>query len=315
MSTILQHVVLGGGPAGNTVASQLAGSGEQVRLVDRTPKPTDPGVEVEQGDLSTAEDAIRATRGADVIYHCVNVAYHLQVDLLPAITEAALAAARAHDAKLVVLDTLYPYGEAEGSAIEETTPWAATSRKGLLRADLDRRYIRAHATHEARLTLGRSADFFGPGVLNSTLGAAFFPGALTGQPALGFGDVSLPHSYTFVPDVARGLITLGTDERADGRIWHLPTVPAVSTSEIHRLVAELLDHPIDVQVLPDPVPVGPFDATFMAEYTEMFYQHLIPQSLVSTRFERTFEQSPTPLHEALASTIAWYRDFLTQQHQ
>ena len=55
---------------------------------------------------------------------------------------------------------------------------------------------------------------------------------------------------------------------------------------------------------------GTFDRQFMAEYAEMFYQHLIPQNLVSTAFQRAFGTEPTPLKDALAATIAWYRSLL-----
>ena len=301
------HVVLGAGPAGTAIAAELAARGLAVRHVDRKPiAAADARIETVQADLSTAAGAIEATDGAGVVYHAVNVAYHLQVPVLPGIADAVLAAARAQGARLVVLDTLYPYGEADGEAITEQTPWAATSRKGLLRAELDRRYLEAHDCGDVRVVLGRSADLFGPGAINSTLGGTFFPGALTGTPALSLGDLTLPHSYTYIRDVARGLATLGTDDRGDGRVWHLPTNPAVSTDTVHAIVEELTGQPLVVEVMTEPVAHGPFDEQFMAEYAEMFYQHRIAQNMVSADIERTFGLAPTPMREALTATIEWY---------
>ncbi|WP_199435207.1 NAD-dependent epimerase/dehydratase family protein [Qaidamihabitans albus] len=303
------HVVLGAGPAGTAVTAELAGRGLRVRHVDRKPISGAPaGAGTYQADVSVPEEAVAATGGASVIYHAINVAYHRQVDVLPTITDNILAAAERHGAKLVVLDTLYPYGEADGEHITETTPWAATGRKGKLRAELDRRYLDAHSSGAVRTTMGRSADFFGPGVFNSTLGGAFFPAALTGQPALALGDIQLPHSYSYIRDVARGLATLGTTDSGDGRIWHLPTVPAVSTAEIHRIVEDIIGRSVTVDLLTEPEPYGPFDEVFMREYAEIFYQHRIPQNMVSTAFEGTFGQVPTPLREALRATVEWYRD-------
>ena len=307
MNNTALHVVLGAGPAGTAIAAELAERGFRVRHVDRRAiESADDRIEKVQADLSDPAAAVAATAGATTIYHAVNVAYHLQVEVLPGIADAILAAARTHGARLVVLDTLYPYGTADGEAITEATPWDATTRKGRLRADLDRRYLDAHATGEVGVALGRSADFFGPGVVFSTLGGAFFPGALSGESALGFGDLDLPHSYTFIRDVARGLVTLGTDERGDGRVWHLPTNPAVSTTHVHRLVEELTERPLHLEVISEPVAYGPFDEQFMSEYAEMFYQHEIPQNMISADFERTFDVHPTPLRDALAETIAWY---------
>ena len=309
------HVVLGAGPAGSAIAAELATHGVRVRHVARGEiAPTDDRIERVRADLSTPEAAIAATEGAEVVYHALNVAYSLQVQVLPGIADAVLAATRTHGARLVVLDTLYPYGTADGEAITEQTRWAATTRKGRLRAELDRRYLAAHAAGEVRVVLGRSADFFGPGVINSTLGGAFFPGALTGRPALGLGDIHLPHSYTYIRDVARGLAALGSDERGDGRVWHLPTNPAVPTATVHALVEELTGRPLTVEVLDEAVPYGPFDEEFMAEYAEMFYQHLVPQNMVSAEFEAAFGVRPTPLREALAATVAWYAAALGAQH-
>jgi nucleoside-diphosphate-sugar epimerase len=233
----------------------------------------------------------------------------LALPILPLLANAA----EKQGAKLVVLDTLYPYGEADGEHITESTPWAATSRKGKLRAELDQQYLEAHRSGAVSTVLGRSADFFGPRVLNSTLGAAFFPGALTGGPALALGDIALPHSYTYIRDVASGLATLGTTGHGDGRVWHLPTAPATTTATIHALVEELVGQPLTVHLLSDPKPYGPFDEQFMAEYAEMFYQHRIPQNMVSAAFEETFGVAPTPLRHALSATVDWYREFLSQR--
>lgn len=308
------HVVLGAGPAGTTLARHLADVGHRVRvrIVDRSGVGLGHGIEHRTADLSDPDQARVATEGAAVVYHCVNVGYHLQVEVMPGIGRAIADAAAHHGARLVVLDTLYPYGESDGGAITEHTPWSATSRKGRMRAELDSYYLDRHGAGDLWVTLGRSADFFGPRVLTSTLAGAFFPAALTGEPVLAFGDTSLPHSYSFVPDVAAGLATLGTaTQEAGGRVWHLPTVPAVSTQEIHRIVSQILGRPLNVHTLPEAKPYGPFDAAFMDEYAEMFYQHLIPQNMISTPFERAFEQSPTPLRQALTETIQWYGDFLS----
>lgn len=307
------HVVLGAGPAGSTVVQELLARGLPVRHVNLGPVPdSPPGVETVEADLSSLEAAVAATSGAAVVYHAVNVPYHLQVEQMPRIGEAILGAASRHGARLVVLDTLYPYGEADGEAITESTPWSATSRKGQMRAELDGMYLQAHARGDARVVLGRSADFYGPRVVNSTLGGSFFPAALAGEPVTVFGDITLAHSYSYVPDVASGLVDLGTAPggAADGRVWHLPTVPAATTEQVIELAEQLLESPLRVDVLEQAVPVGPFDETFMREYEEMFYQHRIPQNMISAAFEQAFHRRPTPLRDGLAQTFDWYRAWL-----
>ncbi|MFC8820055.1 NAD-dependent epimerase/dehydratase family protein [Streptomyces rochei] len=306
------HTVLGSGPAGTALARELVRRGHRVRLVDRKGDgPALEGVERFAADVSTAEGARAAIGAAAVVYHCVNVGYHLQTEVMPRVQEAVLAALGETGARLVVLDTLYPYGETGGAVMTEDSPWQATSRKGRMRAELDERYLSAHREGTARVVLGRSADFVGPGVLNSSLGAAVFPAALTGGEVAGLGDIDLPHSYTDIRDVAAGLATLGERPEGDGRVWHLPTAPAVSTREIHAMIEKRVGRPLNVVVVAEPRPFGPFDERFMVEYAEMFYQHTEPQIMDSSAFERTFGAVPTPLADTVDATVAWYEEWLT----
>lgn len=306
------HTVLGSGPAGTALARELVRRGHRVRLVDRKGDgPAVEGVERFAADVSTAEGARAAIGAAAIVYHCVNVGYHLQTEVMPRVQEAVLAAVGETGARLVVLDTLYPYGETGGAVMTEDSPWQATSRKGRMRAELDGRYLSAHRAGTARVVLGRSADFVGPGVLNSSLGAAVFPAALTGGEVAGLGDIDLPHSYTDIRDVAAGLATLGERPEGDGRVWHLPTAPAVSTREIHAMIEKRVGRPLNVVVVAEPRPFGPFDERFMAEYAEMFYQHTEPQIMDSSAFERAFGAVPTPLADTVDATVAWYEEWLT----
>ncbi|WP_129842617.1 NAD-dependent epimerase/dehydratase family protein [Streptomyces sp. RFCAC02] len=309
------HVVLGSGPAGTALAAELVGRGRAVRLVNRSGDgPALPGVTRRAADLTSPDGARAAVAGAAVVYHCANAPYHLQTAVMPAVQRALLPAVADAGARLVVLDTLYPYGPTGGRPMTEDTPWRATSRKGRMRAELDEAYLDAHRAGRVRVVMGRSADFVGPGVIGSTLGGAVFPGALTGGEVAGIGDIDLPHSYTAIGDVAAGLAVLGERPDGDGRVWHLPTAPARTTREVLDMVGERVGRPLELVVLDEPRPFGPFDATFMAEYAEMFYQHTEPQIMVSDAFEETFRTAPTPLADTLDATLAWYGQWLAAQH-
>ncbi|MCM0675642.1 NAD-dependent epimerase/dehydratase family protein [Micromonospora phytophila] len=301
------HVVLGTGPAGTALAEHLLGLGHLVRTVSRSGQAAVTGAEGVAADLTDAGRAAAAMQGATVVYHCANVPYERQVEIMPRMQEAVLTAVAATGARLVVLDTLYPYGPTGGVVMTEETPWRAVSRKGRMRADLDARYLAAHREGRLPVVMGRSADFFGPRVFNSSLGGTVFPAALTGSTALALGDIDLPHSYSYVPDVAAALALLGAHPEAAGRIWHLPTAPAPTTREVHRIVERLVGRPLAVDVLESPRAWGPFDDGFMREYAELFYQYQEPQIMDSAAFETRFGRRPTPLPDALADTVDWFR--------
>ncbi|GHO97577.1 hypothetical protein KSF_076250 [Reticulibacter mediterranei] len=233
------HVIFGTGPVGISLAEELLARGKWVRLVNRSGKGEIPtGAELVAGDASRLDSAQELSRGAAVIYNATHAPYEQWPEILPRLQENMIESAAAAGAKLVVIDTLYLYGETHGQPMTEATPYAATSRKGRLRAELAWGYLQAHRIGKVRVALGRAADFFGPRVLNSSLGQYVFPAVLSGQPALTLGNIDLPHSYSYMPDVARGLAVLGEREEALGREWHLPVPPIITTRDMLRLIGQ-----------------------------------------------------------------------------
>ncbi len=303
------HVIFGTGPAGSTLAEVLHAQGKQVLCINRSGKAdVPPGVSVMAGDVLDVEQVRSLCARATVVYHCANVPYPQQVELIPRFQANIMDGAARANAKLIVLDTLYVYGETRGKPMTESTPYAATTRKGRMRAQVAAKYLAAHQAGTVQVALGRSADFFGPRVLNSALGDRVFPAVLANKPVQLLGNLNLPHSYTYIQDVARGLATLGERPESLGCAWLLPVAPPVTQGEVVQLIAKEVGHPVRVQRLPKLAiqGIGLFDAN-MREFVEMFYQYTEPQIVVSRKFEQTFGWSATPLDVALRGTLDWYR--------
>jgi nucleoside-diphosphate-sugar epimerase len=302
------HVIFGTGPAGSTLADVLHAQGKQVRAINRSGKATlASGVSVVAGDVLDVTQVRALTADAAVVYHCANVPYPQQVELIPRFGANIMDGAARANAKLVVLDTLYGYGETHGVPMTETTPYAATTRKGRMRAQLAQTYLVAHTAGTVQVALGRSADFFGPRVLNSALGDRVFPLALANKPVQLLGNLNLPHSYTYIGDVARGLATLGERSEALGQAWLLPVAPPITQRAMAQLIGEVLGRPVRIQRLPKLAiqAFGLFNAE-MREFTEMFYQYTEPQIVVSKAFEDAFGWAATPLDVAVRATVHWY---------
>ena len=309
------HVVLGTGPVGLTLTDILLAQGKRVRVVSRSGKATVPvGAELIAADITDTDAAKEVCRGASVVYNCTNVAYAEQVATVPRQQAGIIAGAASAGAKLIVMDPLYMYGETHGTPMTEDTPHAAATRKGRMRAEVAAKYLQAHRSGIVQVALGRAADFYGPRVFNSSLGASVFPPALAGKPVQVLGNIDLPHSYSYMGDVARGLATLGERPEALGQAWLLPVAPAVSTREMVRLIGASLGHPVKVQAIPKVVvqAIGLFNPQ-MRELVEMFYQFTEPQIVDSCRFEKTFGWSATPLAEAIPATVAWFKAQATPQ--
>src|ERR1700720_688706 len=191
-----------------------------------------------------------AAGGAAAVYQCLNAPYTRWPDLFPPLQRGALAAAERAGALLVTLENVYAYGPTGGKPMTEDLPLAATTSKGRTRAAMTTELLTATAADRVRIAIGRASDFFGAGATESTLGERVFGNAVAGKRADFIGNPDLPHTYSYVPDIAAGLATLGTDERAAGQVWHLPGPETVTTRALLDLVAAEVNLPVGIRRIP-----------------------------------------------------------------
>jgi nucleoside-diphosphate-sugar epimerase len=304
------HVVFGTGQVGTALAARLAQSGVSVRAVSRhRPPMLAEGVDWRAVDVTDPEAATDAAKGAGVVYQCLNAPYTKWPKLFPPLQRAVLGAAERADALLVTLENLYGYGPTGGRAMTEDLPLAATTVKGKARAAMTAELLAAAETGRVRVVIGRASDFFGPGVTETALGARVFANAVAGKRADFIGDPELAHTYSYVPDIAAGLVTLGRDKRAVGQVWHLPGPETVSTRALLDLVAADVGHPVEVRnVHKFGLRTLGLVSPLMRGLDEMAYEFEEPFVLDTTKFESTFGASVTPLPAAITETVAWYRD-------
>jgi nucleoside-diphosphate-sugar epimerase len=216
---------------------ELAGRGPRVRAVSRDGRARVPdGVEVCAADLTTAAGAARACAGAAVVYHCVQPRYTRWAEEFPALNATIVAAVTEAGAKLVVADNLYMYGPISGP-ISETSPQEPQSKKGRLRKQLAASILAAGENHGLRVTIGRASDYFGPGGTHSVAGM-LVTGALAGKTVRWPANADLPHTFSYLPDVARALAVLGEKDEANGAAWVLPAAPPITARAFVALIAE-----------------------------------------------------------------------------
>jgi nucleoside-diphosphate-sugar epimerase len=168
--------------------------------------------------------------------------------------------------------------------------------------------LAAETAGRVRQAIGRASDFFGPGVTGSALGERVFRNAVRGKPAGFLGNPDLAHTYSYIPDIAAGLVTLGTDPRAVGQVWHLPGPPTMTTREVIDLIAAEVGHPVRIRDTPKPVlgALGLVNPTIRA-LAEMEYQFTAPFVLDTSTYQRTFGPAGTPMRVAVADTVRGYR--------
>lgn len=304
------HVIFGTGPVGLAVMDELLSKGKPVRMVNRSGKGTLPaGVELMSGDASDLAFARQASQGATVVYQALNPPYTKWPELFPALQKAVLEGAARAGAKLVSMENLYMYGSPKGQAMTEDMAYEPQTRKGEVRAKMAEELLAAHKSGKVRTVQARASDFFGPRVLLSGMGDRVFPAALSGKAAQVLGNPSLPHSYSYMPDIGKALVILGERDEALGQAWHIPNPKTVTTRQVIEMIYAELRQPAKIQVPPKLILrlIALFNGN-LREVLEMLYQFEEPFIVDHSKFEQAFGNHATPLDEAIRQTVAWYRE-------
>lgn len=276
---------------------ELVKRGHRVRVVNRQSRVEHPlGVEVRRGDVTDRAFTQEACRDAGVVYDCLNAA---RASWLPRLRAALLAGLAGTEVRLVTLDDVEVYGPSQGSpgqAYRETDEAAPRSRVGKVRARLAAELLEAHRAGEVQAAIGRSAHVYGPGVRSGLFGERIFSPTLTRRRVPVPGNPDLARSFTYLPDLARGLAVLGEQPEALGEVWHLPVAPAITTREFLRLALEAAGHR------------GAMPRIRMTRPPrESDHRYRRPDQVSPAKFVEAFGDHATPLGDAIRHTVAWYQ--------
>jgi nucleoside-diphosphate-sugar epimerase len=217
-------LVLGAtGGIGGEMAAALLRRGWAVRGLHRDPEgaarrtPWLGGVAWVRGDAMRPADVAGAARDATLIVHAVNPpGYRRWGELVLPMLEGSIAAARASGARILLPGTVYNYGPDAFPALTEGSPQNPRTRKGAIRAEIERR-LRAAAEQEGlRALVVRAGDFFGPRAWNNWFSQGL---VRPGRPLRVVTDPGRPgvgHAWAYLPDLAEAMARLVDREAALG---------------------------------------------------------------------------------------------------
>ncbi|MFK7804300.1 MAG: NAD-dependent epimerase/dehydratase family protein [Anaerolineae bacterium] len=313
MSKNINYVILGAGQLGLAIMDELVAKGHEVTIANRSTKLNEKlpkSVKLIQFDASDPDQVERVSKDAHIVFFCVQPPYHLWPALFPKLTASVLEGVSRTNAKLVFGSNVYLYGDPNGALIHEGLPAAAKTIKGAVRAKMAKMLLDAHATGKVEVVIGRGSDFFGPRVRNSAMGDRLFQAALEGKTADLLGDVNLPHTYTYIRDFARALITLSQQDEAYGRAWHVPNAPTGTTQDFIDLIEAELGHPVKVRASGALMVrlLGLFNPV-IRELHELMYEFQKPFVVDHSQFVAQFGNDVTPHKQAIQETVEWYRQY------
>jgi nucleoside-diphosphate-sugar epimerase len=302
------HVVTGAGPVGSTVALQLAGSGQRVRLLTRSGSgPEHPLVARLRVDVSRPEQLDEALAGAVSVHHCIHGSrYDARTwrAELPVAERHVLAAAGRVGAVVVFPESLYSYGPVDGPITEDTPRTASTGKLGVRTALLAQR-----AASRTPTVSVAASDFYGPMVRTAHAGERLVPTVLAGRTMRVLGSADQPHSFTYVPDLAAAMVRAAATPALWDSFLHAPTAPPLTQRELVAQVAAAAGVPAPrISAVPGwaltALGTVSRDTRELAETAYMFTR---PFVLDSMRSQERLGLAPTPLSTGLAETVAWWR--------
>jgi nucleoside-diphosphate-sugar epimerase len=308
----INHVVLGTGAIGRSVAEELVKRGESVRMVNRSGKMEEApaGAEVVAADLYDPAKVKEVTHGAKVVYQASQPNYFEWTEKFPPLQRSIIDGLSGSGAKLVLVENLYMYGDSNGKPLTEDMPHHAHTRKGRTRSEMSKAAFAAHHEGKVCVTAGRGSDFFGAwGLPTAAMGERTFYPLLHGKAANLVGNMDIPHTHTYIPDFGKALVILGERSEADGQAWHVPNDnPRVTQREMVGMIASEMNIEPNMHAMGKTMMwIGGLFIPEAKEMVEMMYEFEQPFIVDSSKFENTFGMRATPMKEAIKKTVAWYK--------
>ncbi len=303
MTTNQHHVVLGGnGASGRETVRALIERGERVTSVGRRVATVE-GATPAQADLLNPADVSRVLADADVAYLTVGLPYSRRVwaAQLPVIVRNVAEAASERGVHVVYLDNVYALGRVN-EPMTEASPIHPSSNKGEVRANALEILASAARERGLAVTTARSADFYGPGATTSVFNLFAINPIAAGKSGSWLFDAHQPHSMTYTPDIGEALAILGTNPAGVGRVWHIPSAPALTGAQWLELVGGPGTPPKVMSR--GMMRLGGLFNTSARETLEMGYQFENPYFFDTSAFESTFGMTATSAEDGVRETLS-----------
>ncbi len=297
----MQTIIGAGGAIGIELAKALTKYTNDIRLVSRKPEKVNSTDQLFPADITNYNELVKAVKDSEVVYVTVGFEYGYKVwqDTWPKFIKDLISVCENENCKLVFFDNIYMYDKDHLNGMTEETPIKPPSKKGEVRANIAQMIMDEVKTGKLKALIARSADFYGPSIMNSLLIETVFKPLSTGRNANWLGSDKYKHSFTYTPDAAKATAILGNTDTAYGQVWHLPTASNPLTGKQWvKVVAEKLNVKPKYRVVSKfMLQIMGLFVPFMRESVEMLYQYNRDYVFDSSKFEREFNFKPTSYKE------------------
>lgn len=305
----MKQTILGaGGSIGIELAKYLKDYTPDILLVNRNPKKINPTDTVLAADLTNRADVFKAIEGSGITYVTIGFPYSVKIwkQLWIPFIQNVIDACLQYNSKLVFFDNVYAIGGNNVNHITENSPISPTSKKGEIRAEVDRLILDSIKNKKLEAIIARAPDFMGGTARDQSIPIVMiYNNLLKDKKAQWFCDAKRIHSIGYVPDLAKGMAMLGNTADAYNQIWNLPcTTEKITGEQWVKLFAEAMGKKNSFFVLPNWLvkSMGLF-VPVLKEVAEMNYQYDRDYYFDSTKFNTRFHFTPTTNAQAVKLTL------------
>ena len=304
--------ILGTGQLGLAIMQLLLDKNpdEKILLVNRTGKlyiPIPKNVQVTAADVTSKTDMAAIAGRSDLIFSCTDMPYDKWAAFYPATATALAYALSETNSKLVFADNLYSYGNVAGKEMNEQMPHSAKTKKGKIRANVINTLLYSGEPFSNRVAFVKAADFIGPRIHKGLFGKDFLDRVHQGKRVMLFGNIDLPHTFTYINDFAAAMINVGAANDSFGQIWHVPNAPALSLDKWVHLFEVVTNKKIKKTVTPKfVIRIAGLFSSFIKELYEMAYQFEYPYLVNHDKYLNRFGNHITYPSDIVKETVEWY---------
>jgi nucleoside-diphosphate-sugar epimerase len=160
----MQTILGSGGAIGIELAKAIKNYTTDIRLVSRTPKKINDFDKLFAADLNDRQQVLKAVENSTVCYLTIGYEYDTKLwqEKWPLLIKNVVDACAQHRCKLVFFDNVYAIGGDNVKHMTEASPISPTSKKGTVRAYVDRYILENAEKGKLQAIIARAPDFFGP---------------------------------------------------------------------------------------------------------------------------------------------------------
>lgn len=197
------------GRLGNEALHAFHAAGYQVIPVTRNGKirKIPEGVKCRAADALNLRQLKKALLGTDFVFNGLNPLYSEWARVSLPMARNVMEACRSTRAIHLFPGNVYNYGRAIPAVCDENTPFAGDTLKGKIRIEMEKLFAQVAQKYKVKTLILRAGDFYGGSGRGSWFDLALTDKLDSGQYVYP-GPDDVPHSWAYLPDLARTFVAL-----------------------------------------------------------------------------------------------------------